>query len=188
MSDPVTLGTLGVLAAAQGIKFLYGQAAEILKARRERRAKTDAGTESPVPLTVPIVASDVLDGTPTEPVVDPAVLDREYAALVRLTGVLAPYAQGLADVDPGDAALAEQAGQLRALLEAVYGQRLTFRGEQRDPTGTRVSVGQVLGQVAGHVTGIEATLAPGASAEVRQQATTVEPGGSVTGFKGDIGR
>ena len=110
MSDPVTLGTLGALAAAQGIKFLYGQAAEVLKAWRERRAKAAAGTEPPAPLTVPIVASAVLDGTPAEPVVDPAVLDRENAALVRLTGALAPYAQGLADIDPGDATLAEQAG------------------------------------------------------------------------------
>jgi hypothetical protein len=188
MSDPVTLGTLGGWAASEGIKFLYGQAAELLKAWRERRARAAAGEEPPARLTVPIVASDVLDGTPAEPVVDVAVLDQENAALIRLLGGLAPYAQGLADLDPDDTELAEQAGQLRALLEAAYGQRFTFRGEQRDPTGTRVSVTQVLGHVGGDVLGIEADVAPGADADIRQQATTVEPGGSITGFKGNIGR
>lgn len=188
MPDPVMLSSLGGLAASQGIKFLYGQAAELLKAWRERRGQVAAGQEQPARLTVPIVASEVLDATPAEPVVDTAVLDRENAELVRLTGGLAPYAQGLADLDPDDAELAEQAGQLRALLEAAYGQRFTFRGEQRDPTGTRVSVTQVLGDVAGDVLGVEADVAPSASADVHQQATTVQPGGSVTGFKGNIGR
>src|SRR5216683_2134709 len=134
MPDPVTVSALGGLAASEGIKFLYGQAAELLKAWRERRGRVAAGEEPPAQLTVPIVASEVLDAAPAEPVVDVAVLDRENAALVRLTGGLAPYAQGLADLDPDDAELAEQAGQLRALLEAAYGQRFTFRGEQRDPT------------------------------------------------------
>lgn len=188
MPDPVTLSTLGGLAASEGIKFLYGQAAELLKAWRERRGQVAAGQEPPARLTVPIVASEVLDATPAEPVVDTAVLDRENAALVRLTGGLAPYAQGLADLDPDDSELAEQAGQLRALLEAAYGQRFTFRGEQRDPTGTRVSVTQVLGDVAGDVLGVAGDVAPGASADVHQQATTVRPGASVTGFKGNIGR
>lgn len=188
MPDPVTFSALGGLAASGGINFLYGQAAELLKAWRERRSRIAAGEAAPVQLVVPIMANQVLDGTPAEPVVDATVLDRENASLVRLLGALAPYAQGLADLDPDDAELAEQAGRVRAVLEAAYGQRFTFRGEQRDPTGTRVSVTQVLGEVGGTVLGIEADIAPGASAEVHQQATTIEPGGSVTGFKGNVGR
>jgi hypothetical protein len=77
---------------------------------------------------------------------------------------------------------------VRAVLEAAYGQRFTFRGEQRDRTGTRVSVSQVLGQVAGTVLGAEADVAPGSGVDVHQQVTTVAPGGSVTGFKGGVGR
>ena len=107
---------------------------------------------------------------------------------MRLTGGLAPYAQGLAGLDLDDTGLAGQAGQLRALLEAAYGQRFTFRGEQRDPAGTRVSVTQIPGDVAGDVPGVEADVAPGTSADVHQQATTVQPGGSVTGFKANTGR
>ncbi|HWN63992.1 MAG TPA: hypothetical protein VNO25_25340, partial [Streptosporangiaceae bacterium] len=72
MPDPVMLSSLGGLAASQGIKFLYGQAAELLKAWRERRGQVAAGQEQPARLTVPIVASEVLDATPAEPVVDTA--------------------------------------------------------------------------------------------------------------------
>jgi len=188
MTDPVTLSVLGGQAASEGIKFLYGQAAELLKAWRERRSRAAAGEAAPPQLVVPIIANEVLDGVPTEPVVDAAVLDRENALLVPLLGGLAPYVQGLADLDPNDAEVAEQAGRVRAVLEAAYGQRFTFRGEQRDSTGTRVTVTQVLGQVGGTVLGVEGDVAPGIGVDVRQQATTVEPGGSVTGFKGNVGR
>lgn len=188
MTDPLALSTLGGQLASEGIKFLYGQAAEVLRAWRERRSRATRGEAVPPRLVVPIMASEVLDGTPGEAVVDTAVLERETAALVRLAGGLAPYAQGLADLDPTDVDVAEQANQMRAVLEAVYGQRFTFRGEQRDPTGTQVTVTQVLGQVGGAVLGAQGDVAPGAGVDVRQQATTVEPGGSVTGFKGNVGR
>lgn len=182
MADPVTFSVLGSWAALEGVRFLYGQAAEVVKAWRERRTQ-----KSSAPLRVPIKASEALDGTPTDSVVDTAVLDREGVALTSLMGRLGPYAQDLADLDLDDTELAEQAGRLRAILEAVYGQHFTFRGEQRPSTGTRVTVSQVLGQVAGTVLGAEADVAPGAGVEVHQQATTVEQGGSVTGFKGRVG-
>jgi hypothetical protein len=188
VSDPVTLSVLGGWAAAEGIKFLYGQAAELLKAWRERRSRMDAGETPSTRLTVPIVATEVLDGTPGQPVIDAAVLDREHTALVQLAGALSPYAQGLAKYDPADRELAEQAGLLRALIEAAYGQRFTFRGEQRDPTGTRVAVTQVLDDVGGTVVSAEADVAAGGDVGVHQEAKTVQPGGSVTGFKGRLRR
>jgi len=187
MPDPVTLTVLGGIAATEGIKFLYGQAADLLKAWRERRAKDDSGEVAPPKLAVPIRESEVLDGIPDQQEADPAVLDREADALVKLIGAVSPYAQGLADVDPNDKELAEQAGKLRALLEAAYGQRFTFRGEQREPTGTRVTVTQVLGEVQGSVLGAEADVAAGSQLDVEQDVTTVTETGQVTGFKGNIG-
>jgi hypothetical protein len=148
----------------------------------------DAREEPGARLTVPIVATEALDGPPAQPVVDATVLDRENAALVRLAGALSPYAQGLAELDPADRELAEQAGYLRALIEAAYGQRFTFRGERRDPTGTRVTVTQVLHDVGGTVVGADADVAAGGDVAVHQEATTIQPGGSVTGFKGRLGR
>ena len=47
MPDPVTFSTLGGLAASEGINFLYGQAAELLKAWRERRGRVAAGESRP---------------------------------------------------------------------------------------------------------------------------------------------
>jgi hypothetical protein len=181
MADPVTLTVLGAFAATEGIKFLYGQASEVLKTWRERRKAATADE-----LVVPVVATEVLDGEPTGASVDAELVEREQKAFIQLAGSLSPYAQGLAEIDLTDEELAEQAGRLRALLEAAYGQRFTFRGEQRDRTGTRVSVRQVLGEVAGTAVGVEADIAAGAEISVEQQADKVTKEGSVTGFKGDI--
>jgi MoxR-like ATPase len=187
MPDPVTLAALGGVAATEGIKFLYGQAAELLKAWREQRSNMDAGDVPTTQVTVPILDNEVLDGAPAEPIVDATVLDRERKSLVQLIGALSPYADGKADIDLADEELAEQAGRLRELLEAAYGQRFTFRGEQRDPTGTRISVRQVVGDVEGSVVGADADVGPG-DLDIDQDITAVKTGGSVTGFKGRIGR
>jgi hypothetical protein len=187
MPDPVTFSALGGVAATEGIKFLYGQAAELLKAWRDRRHQVEAGGALPAQLTVPIVDNEVLDAAPTGAAADVSVLDRESKSLVQLVGALSPYADGMADTDPDDEELGEQAGRLRALLEAVYGQRFTFRGEQRDPTGTRVTVRQVLGEVEGSVVGADAGVGPGGDLGIDQDVNTVRTGGSVIGFKGRIG-
>jgi len=182
MTDPITWGVLGGWALSEGIKFLYGQAAELLKAHRERKAHKSKGPAEGQ-IDVPLVSTDVLDGTPTSTLVNLDALEQQEPSLVKLMGGLAPYAQGLADPDPQDAELARVAASVRAVLEAVYGQRFTFRGEQREPTGTRVHVKQVLGRVSGPVKGVEADLVPGAQFDVHQQATSVEQEGSMTGYK-----
>jgi hypothetical protein len=179
MADPVTVTVLGGWAAAEGIKFLYGQASELLKARRERARDAK--------LHVPIIANNVLVGTPGD-VADGAVIDREGKSLGKLSGLLSPYALGHLDIDPTDPELAEQAIRLRGLLEAVYGQRFTFHDEDREPTGTAVTVTQVLGEVDGDVMGMWATVGHGANAAVTQITGDVNKDASVTGFKGNIGR
>jgi hypothetical protein len=186
MSDPLALSALGGVAATEGIKFLYEQAAELLRSWRERRGKAAPGEALPAHLTVPIVDNHVLDATPVGDVADVAVLDRVNRSLVQLVGALAPYAAGLADIDPSDEELSQQAGAARALLEEVYGQRFTFRSEQRESTGTRVTVTQVLGDVAGAVVGAEATAGPGSVLAIEQDVSIVRRGGSVTGFKGGV--
>jgi hypothetical protein len=188
MSDPLTLTVLGSLAATEGIKFLYNQASELLMAWRARRQRASPSDTDSGQLRVPIVANDILDGTPVEPVADSAVLDRERRSVVQLIGALSPYAQGQADIDLRDDELAEQAGQLRALLEAAYGQRFTFRGEQREPTGSRVTVKQALGEVEGAAVGVDADVAGGSEVVVDQTADKVKSDGSITGFKGRIDR
>jgi hypothetical protein len=127
MADPVTLAFLGGAAATEGVKFLYAQAGELLKAWRTRREERRRDA-----LEVPIVETGALDadpnGTQDGAEVDAEILDRHGEAMVELWARLAPYAQGLRDVDVRDDALAAAAGELRALLEAAYGRRFTFRG------------------------------------------------------------
>ncbi|HMD91287.1 MAG TPA: hypothetical protein VKG80_01470 [Trebonia sp.] len=183
MTDPISLTVLGS-AASQTISFLYAQAAEVLKARRERRnaEKTQASV-----IQVPIVANEVLDRPVTTTVINPDVVDAKLDVLVRLVGALAPYALGHADIEDAKPELYEEAGTLRAILEATYGQRLTFRNENREPTGSVVTVRQVLGDIEGTVTGGEGDVGPGGHLEVTQQAGTVREGGSITGHRGNIG-
>lgn len=175
MADPLALSVVGGWVALEGIKFLYGQAAEVLTGWRERRRD------------VPIHASEALDGVPEQRPLDAEVVAAQAKALGELAGSLAPYANGMLDIDLQDAALGERAGQVRAILEALYGQRLTLRGEDRDPTGTRVRVDQVLGEVEGDVIGVEADAGAGADIGVRQTAQSVKADGSITGYKGKIG-
>lgn len=185
----MTLAVLGGAAATEGIKFLYGQASELLKAWRARRQEArDQAVAEAKDLDVPIVESSALDARPVARPADGVVMEREHAALVELSGALSPYALDQVDVDVTDAELAERAGRLRALLEALYGQRFTFRGEDRDPTGSRVTVRQALGVVEGEVLGAEAAVGAGGDLLVEQRADAVGESGSVTGFTGTIGR
>ncbi len=180
VTDPLSLAVLGGAAATEGIKFLYGQAAEVIRAWRARREDRDE------PLEVPIVATSVLDAQPAGTMVDPAVLVRAHNRMLELWQQLAPYAQGLEDAGDTDVGLARAASELRALLEAAYGQRFTFRGERREPTGTRVAVEQVLGTVAGLAAGVEGDIGPAATVVVRQDADEVTAEGKVIGVKGRI--
>ena len=60
MVDPLTLSAIGVVAITDGIKFLYGQAGEILKRWRERKdtakdASTQQNKTEPINLKLPSV-------------------------------------------------------------------------------------------------------------------------------------
>lgn len=175
MTDPLSLSALGATALTEGIKFLYGQAAELLRAFRERHKRAESNGDVPDHEQVPVIPSAALDGMPTISSVNGAILDAEGSALVSLTGALSPYAQGLVDVDPHDRQLIEQAERMRALLEALYGQRFTFTGEQRENTGARVSVKQVLGIVHQEAVGLDiGEAAAGSEISVEQRAQEVQ--------------
>jgi hypothetical protein len=136
--DPLSLGVLGGAALTEGIKFLYGQVTELLKRRRDKTGMT-AGT-AVEPAVVSAVQPAVLDG-PLEKPVDQAAVEDNQARLLELRRALGDYADGLAEPDPADPRLLEQVAALRGLLELVYGQHVTFRGEQRPATGSPLPAG-----------------------------------------------
>jgi hypothetical protein len=142
--DPVSLAALEPVLGPT-IGFLYGQVGELLRRRRDRRAQAAAGAAEPdpaatEPVEVPSAgeAVQVLAGDLVVGPVDEQVLDRHAEQLARLRGLLAPYAEGDLIVDPGDEGLLEQVEAVRRLLEQIYRQHVTFRGEQRPVTGTPI--------------------------------------------------
>jgi len=138
MAEPVTLAVLGGVVLTEGIKFLYAQAGELLKAWRAARADKKA-EPAPAPLPPLSPPVGVLDG-PVDPgrLPNAEELERRAPELSDARRAVAAYADD-ADprpVDPHDRDLLGHVGHLRELLEELYGQRLTFAGERREATGT----------------------------------------------------
>jgi hypothetical protein len=176
------LETVGGTALTEGIAFLYAQAGELLRRWREKR---DAVEEESA-LGVAQVHAELppaLGGTALDASADLAAVARLSDRMVELCGQLGNYANGIAAVPADDGELRRQTGELRDGLEEVLGQRLTFAGEPREPSGTPIVRGRVsIGVVYGSATGVEADEVEG-SAHVSGDAVAdvVEQGGSLSG-------
>jgi hypothetical protein len=127
MGEPFSLALLGGAVLTEGVRFLFDQASTLIRAARQRRADAREAAETAAVVAIPVPANAVLDG-PVAPTVDGSLLDRENRRLIALAGALAPYANGDAEIDPADGDLMVAMADVRALLEALYGQRLTLRG------------------------------------------------------------
>lgn len=183
MSDPLTLAAVGAVALTEGIKFLYGQAGEALKRWRERKAAgATPEVAEPVQIALPAAA---FEGRLTEPRLHLEMVERLERDLRDLRAAVADYAQGIDEVDPADRALLEQVDGLRRAMEAVYGQRLTFKGEQRPPSEAGVVGEAKVEEVLGYVAGLRAKRIIGGSVTGRVEAGTVGPGGEAVGLEVD---
>jgi hypothetical protein len=148
-----------------------------MKRWRDRKAGKQAEAESPIPVTVP---DGVLEGKLEAPKVDFDAADRLHDDIKQLASALGNYANGLEDPDPNDAHLAAAAHGLRQALEAVYGQRITFQGENREPSGP-VATGKVdVETVQGDVAAVRVRLVRSGRISAEAQATTVEKDGKLT--------
>jgi hypothetical protein len=135
--DPFSLAAVGAAAAlTQGIGFLYGQLGELLRRRRERRSQAGAGPAGAVDIPAPEEAGQVLDGPLAPGPINEEALERDADQLVALRRLLQPFAEGNAPVQPADQQLLDQLQAARLLLEQIYQQHITFRGEQRPVTGS----------------------------------------------------
>jgi len=180
MVDPFSMAALGAVAATEGIKFLYGQAAEVLKRWRDRKAGKDTEAQEPIQIRAAEVAG-ILEGTLEAPRVDFSALDRLHDDIRHLAGVLGSYATGLDEPDPNDHDLAAAADGLRQALEAVYGQRITFKGENRQPSGPIVIGRAEADKVAGDVAGVRARLVRSGRIEGTASAKEVGETGRLSG-------
>jgi hypothetical protein len=187
MVDPITLTSVGTVVIAEGIKFLYGQATELLKRWRDR-SESDAAAAVATEPTGLVLPSDVFDGQLVNPVIHYIELEKVRAALSAHRRVLADYGDGIAAIDLNDSHVLSTIDSLRQLLEAVYQQRITFKGESREPSGPIVK-GQIdVGRILGNAAGVEAEWIAQGNVEGTVRATEVGPNAKATGVKaGKIG-
>lgn len=181
MTDPLTATAIGAVVLTEGIRFVYGQAGELLKRWRERRAATDEQAPVPGPPLEP--PADLLVGpiAPTEP--DLSLMPDLERVLVTGRRGLADYVEGIEPVDVADASVWQQFDTLRQALELVYGQRLTLPGEQR-PSGGPLVVGRVdVERLLGAATGADVGDVTDGEVRGEVRAGTVEEGGSATGVR-----
>lgn len=100
--------------------------------------------------------------------------------LERLRDDLPVYARSDVPAQTSDRELLRNLARLRGALEDVYGQYLTFEGEDRPASGPFVR--QKLTTVSGEATGMDADEIAG-DARVVQDVETVDPGGKLIGMK-----
>ncbi|WP_328471538.1 hypothetical protein OHA21_07495 [Actinoplanes sp. NBC_00393] len=180
MAEPVTWAVLGTVALTQGIAFLYNQAGELIKIRRER--KKAAAKE---PLLTPAVSDPVLAGQLQPLPVDEKVVDERSEELITLQEGLVSYTNGNREVDPASAELVAKVEALRGLLELAYQQRITFRGEEREPSGSQVDVVATAKRVEGHLVAARIDhVGAGGRVNVDLDVDEVTAGGRVIGFEG----
>jgi hypothetical protein len=185
MADPLTLAAVGAMALTEGIKFLYGQAGEALKRWRERKAAkvtVAPGEMEPVETELP---AEAFDGRLENPRLDLEAVARLEGELRALRMAVADYAQGIDQVDPSDRPLLETVDGLRQAMEAVYGQQITFKGEQRPPSGAMVVGEAKVDEVLGYVAGLRAKRIVGGSATGRLEAKRVGPDAEAVGLDVD---
>jgi hypothetical protein len=179
MIEPISLTAVGVFALTEGIKFLYTEAGELLKHRRE--SKESERQEGSEPKLRP--PADIIEGTlePTRP--DDERLERLADELQKRRKSLTDYADDVEAVDPSDVALLKDVDELRRLIEVIYGQRITFKGEQREPSGPLVE-NEVLAREAeirdSEVGVVEVDSSTG-SVEARTDVTGAKISGSTVG-------
>jgi hypothetical protein len=187
MPEPITLtaAAIGAVALTEGIKFLYGQTGEILKRWRARRDKAaqEANQAEAININLPRAA---FAGNLTKATIDFDMVQQSEKQLRQLRKDLSDYAEEIDKVEDNDTDLLEKVDALRKLLESIYQQHITFKGENRPTSGVPVVVGRVEAKViAGQAAGVEAKVVTGGDVKGEVKADRIEKGGSAQGVKVD---
>jgi hypothetical protein len=181
MPEPITLAVVATAVLTEGIKFLYGQAAEALKRRLERK---DAAAKDRLELeTKP--PPGIFSGTLAALEVHVEQLDLLEPQLRKLRQALADIADGLEPLDPNNTEILSAADALRQAMEAVFQQRLTFVGEKRPPSGPVVEGTLDIKQIAGTAAAVEARLIASGKVTGKVTSDRVDSDAVVHGVKVD---
>ncbi|MFG2955875.1 hypothetical protein ACGF5O_19400 [Streptomyces sp. NPDC048291] len=180
------LADLGTTALSEGIRFLFDQARALLDRRRSRQEGDGAATDEPGDGVVRLPPA-AFTGTLDTRRLDEAALAESVAALRQLRTDLFPFVDDEGSVRPGDVELLQRVDQLRRVLEAVYGQRITFVTEEgeRPASGTVVDTSIDIAQINAEVVGVSVGRVDGGRFSTRIRGQNVGPGGRVVGFRAD---
>ncbi len=182
MPDPLTLAAVGATVVTEGIKFLYGQAAEAIKRWRESRNAAPVGKTVPAHATPPPA---IFTGQLAPLEFHLAQVETLEEHLRKLRAALADYADGLEEVAADDQVVLDAVDALRLAMEAIYQQRLTFVGEHRAASGPVVEGTIDVKTIAGTATAVEARLITSGKVVGRVVADRIGKGASATGTKVD---
>jgi hypothetical protein len=179
VADPVDLSMIVSSALPATFTFLY-QRLEALLSRN--RAGSDVH-QSDMPSNIP----DVLEGELQLPLTfDEREVEARSRELNAYALALALYDRDPSRISRDDPELVEILSTLRGALEEIYGQRLTFRGEQRERSGPFSD--QRFGNVAGQVIGMEAENSIRGDVTSKITAESVDREGRIIGMRArDIG-
>ncbi|RPF38072.1 hypothetical protein [Streptomyces sp. TLI_185] len=180
------LATLGTTALSEGIRFLFDQARALLDRRRGDQEQDAAATAEPDDGVVQL-PPDAFVGTLDTRRLDEAALAQSVATLRQLRTALFPFVDDETSVQPGDPELLQHVDQLRRLLEAVYGQRITFVTEAgaRPASGTVIDTTIDIDDINAEVIGVSVRQVSGGSYATKIRGKSVGPGGRVVGFQAD---
>lgn len=188
MPEPVTitLAAVGMTAITEGVKFLYGQASELIRWRHEKKAAD--GTKA-VPSEQPKLISrpNVFEPDPAQANLDEGAMERLAQPMDELCDKLSGVVTGRTEVVTSDAALVMRVDALRKALEVIVGHRLTFRGEARTEAQGPVIRGEVhVKNVLGYAAGVAAGVITGkVTVDGKVVADEVAPDASAIGTKVD---
>jgi hypothetical protein len=189
MPEPVTitLAAVGMAAITEGIKFLYGQASELLKWRHEKHRAAEGTQVGPNEQPKLMPRPDVFEPDPMLASFDEGALERLAGPMDELCDKLSGIVTGRTEVVISDAALVTRVDALRKALEIIVGQRLTFHGEARAEAQGPVIRGEVhVKNVLGYAVGVAAGVIKGkVTVDGRVVAEEVAPGASAIGAKID---
>lgn len=186
MLEPITLSAVSAVALTEGIKFLYEQAGEVLKRWRERKKAASKDTATNLPKeTIAVKLPAIFEGQFSTIQIHFDVVEKLEKPLQELTDRVSGYADGRKEVDSTDKDLLDQIDAIRQILEAVYQQRITFKGEQRAPSGPVVEGTIDVESVAGRAAGVEAKIISSGRVVGTANAIRVEETGTLHGVKVD---
>ncbi|NDU74602.1 hypothetical protein GWI34_18475 [Actinomadura sp. DSM 109109] len=149
MVEPVTLAFVSGTVLAEGIRFLYDLAGDFIVQRRAKGAAGDGDGARAVDVTLPPETFAGQIGTVVVP--DRAVAAAETTLLDGREQV-SRYVDGTVAADAADPDVQRRVETLRQALESLLGRRITFVGEDREPSGVEIKIKAA--DVGGSVEGV----------------------------------